>query len=73
MNMYTASLKDASEVKNNVVNRPLDYAFARAKSNGVSLRVASLDNVRRVLDAEYVENRVNVDVKDGIVNKCWVG
>jgi len=73
MNMYVASLKDASDVKVSIVNRPLDYAFARAKSNGVSLRVASLDNERRVLDAEYVENRVNVDVNDGIVNKCWVG
>ena len=71
--MYTASLKDASDVKNSIVNRPLDYAYARAKSNGVSLRIATLDNAKRILDEDYVENRVNVNVNDGIVSKCWVG
>jgi hypothetical protein len=71
--MYVASLKDASDVKVSIVNRPLDYAYARAKSNGVKLRIASLDDERRLLDAEYTEARVNVDVNDGIVRKCWVG
>jgi hypothetical protein len=73
MNMYTASLRDASDVKSSIVNRPLNYAYARAKSNGVKLRIATLDNEKRLLDEDYVENRVNVVVSDGIVDKCWVG
>lgn len=77
MNMYSATISTAIEVKHEIINKPLDYAYAFAKSFGVKLRVAKLsrgDNVeKREFDDDYDESRVSVDVADGIVKRVVVG
>jgi hypothetical protein len=51
----------------------LDVAFKRLKSDGLRLRIASLDGIRRNMVNDYDPLRVNVVVVNSVVRRSWVG
>lgn len=43
------------------------------KEMGVDFRVVSRDGARYRVTCDYRIDRLNVDIVDGVVTKCWVG
>jgi len=50
----------------------LAHAFVLAKSAGVQFRINTFDHVKQTSATTPGYVTINVDVKNGIVKKCWV-
>lgn len=61
-------------MSNEIKGKMLAHAFKMLKSEGLVLRIAELDGEKLTfVNNEKDPRRINVQIVDGRVQRCWIG
>jgi hypothetical protein len=64
---------DITELSKSIIGINKDVAIKHIEDNDFTYRIASENGVGRMLTANYVMGRINLDIVDDIVTETFIG